>query len=439
MRPLVLFLVIGTATGCATHVQRMRDARAAYHRGDLAAAERAFEQQRAGGGDADVLDLDQAMVALAAGRPAEAERLLRRVRDRFDHLERADAGETALTLLGDDTARPYPGADHEKVLVRAMLALADLAHDGDDAEAYSLQVIDKQRQIVETAARDDGGKHTAASPQVALAPYLRGVLREATHRDYDDAARHFQLVAAWQPDFTAGPGHVGRATDGVHSRRGNGVVHVFALVGHGPFKAEVVEMPSSLSMAIAGELLAGPLGSPLPPTIAPITVPRIVAVPSDVAGLRVLVGDWQAGRTETLTDVSALAIRQQEAVLPRTVARAVARRTLKKGTIFGVQQGLGLSRGSLPAAALDVAGVAWEAAERADTRCWSTLPATIQACRLEMPAGRHTLALEAVDRGSRPLGRAATAEIDVADGRDAFIVVHVPETGVVGRPLVGGR
>jgi hypothetical protein len=439
MRPLVLFLVIGTATGCATHVQRMRDARAAFHGGDLVAAEKALERQRAAGGDADVLDLDTAMVALAAGRPAEAERLLRRVRDRFDHLEQADAGETALTLLGDDTARAYPGEDHEKVLIRALLALADLAHDGDDAEAYSLQVIEEQQRIVAAAARDDGTNPKAAYPQVALAPYLRGVLREATHRDYDDAARYFHLVAAWQPEFTAGPTHHDRAAAGVHSRRGNGVVHVFALVGQGPFKAEVVEMPSSLSVAIAGELLAGPLGSPLPPTIAPITVPRIVAVPSGVAGLRVRAGEWQAGRTETLTDVSALAIRQQEAVHPGIVARAVARRTLKKGTIFGVQQGLGLSRGSLSAVALDVAGVAWEAAERADTRCWSTLPATIQACRVELPAGRHTLALEAVDRGQRPCGRPATAAIDVADGRDTFIVVHVPETGVVGRPLVGGR
>ena len=439
MRPLVLFLVIGTATGCATHVQRMRDARAAFHGGDLVAAEKALERQRAAGGDADVLDLDTAMVALATGRPAEAERLLRRVRDRFDHLEQADAGETALTLLGDDTARAYPGEDHEKVLVRALLALADLAHDGDDAEAYSLQVIEEQQRIVAAAARDDGTNPKAAYPQVALAPYLRGVLREATHRDYDDAARYFHLVAAWQPEFTAGPTHHDRAAAGVHSRRGNGVVHVFALVGQGPFKAEVVEMPSSLSVAIAGELLAGPLGSPLPPTIAPITVQRIVAVPSGVAGLRVRAGEWQAGRTETLTDVSALAIRQQEAVHPGIVARAVARRTLKKGTIFGVQQGLGLSRGSLPAVALDVAGVAWEAAERADTRCWSTLPATIQACRVELPAGRHTLALEAVDRGQRPCGRPATAAIDVADGRDTFIVVHVPETGVVGRPLVGGR
>jgi len=45
----MLFRVIGTATGCATHGQWMRDARAACHQSDLAAAERALEQQQAGG------------------------------------------------------------------------------------------------------------------------------------------------------------------------------------------------------------------------------------------------------------------------------------------------------------------------------------------------------------------------------------------------------
>jgi hypothetical protein len=48
---------------------------------------------------------------------------------------------------------------------------------------------------------------------------------------------------------------------------------------------------------------------------------------------------------------------------------------------FGVKQGLGLNSG-LPAVALDVAGIAWEAAERADTRCWSLLPDRIEVLRL---------------------------------------------------------
>jgi hypothetical protein len=440
MRPIAIVLLALAATGCVSHVQQMRDVRTAFHRGDLAEADRLIAQRLArGAGNADVLALDRAMVALADGRPAEAERLLRQVRDRFDHLEQEDAGETTRAALSDDTAKAYAGEDHEKVLLRGMLALANLLQDGDDAEAYSLQVLDKQRDIIQASLREDGTNPKAAYQQVALAPYLRGILREATHRDYDDAARHFATVVNWQPDFRSGPAHQARAAGGLHSQRGHGVVHVFALVGHGPFKAEVVELPSSLSVMIAGDMLGSGLGRSLPPTLAPIKVPRIVAVPSGVDSVRVAVGDWQAGRTETITNVSEMAVRQQEAVLPETVARAVVRRTLKKGTIFGVKQGLGLSNGSLPAFALDAAGVAWEATENADTRCWSLLPDRIQACRVELPAGPHALTLQPIDRHGRPTGRPVVQEVAVADGRNTYLVLHVPDAGIIGRPLTSPR
>ena len=438
-RLIAIVLLSVAVTGCVSHAQRVRDARAAFHRGDLAEADRliARELDRQDGA-ADVLTLDRAMVALADGRPADAERLLRGARDRLDHLEQDDAAETAWTWLSDDTSKAYAGEDHEKVLVRAMLAIANLVQDGDDAEAYSLQVTEKQRELVERSLRADGTNPKAAYQQVALAPYLRGILREATHRDYDDAARHFATVVNWQPGFQTAQAHHARATGGLHSQRGHGVVHVFALVGRGPFKAEVVEMPSSLSVMIAGDLLSNGLGRSLPPTLAPITVPRIVTLPAHVGSVQIAAGGHPVARTETITNVSDMAIRQQEAVLPETVGRAVARRSLKKGTIFGMKQGLGLADGSLPAFAMDAAGVAWEASEKADTRCWSLLPDTIQVARLELPAGPHTVTFQPLDHAGRPAGRAVARRVTVADGHNTYAVVAVPESDIVGTPLTSG-
>jgi hypothetical protein len=270
---------------------------------------------------------------------------------------------------------------------------------------------------------------------VALAPYLRGILREETHRHYDDAARSFSQVLEWQPEFRPGPWHVARATHGHHSEKGNGVVHVFALVGHGPFKAEVVEMPSTASVLVAGEIVSAGFGQTLPPTVAPIKVPRVIALPGSVGGLQVGVGDWAAGRTETITNVSQMAVRQHEAILPQTVGRAVARRSLKKAMIFGAKQGLGLQKTGLPALAFDVAGVAWEASENADTRCWGLLPDTIQVLRLELPAGVHTLALQPIDRGGRPLGDAVPRTVTVLDGRNTYVLAQATDAGIVGTPL----
>ena len=432
---LLLLLSLIPLTGCATHMIRLQPVRAAFQRGDVAEADRLIAaelEQRSS--EEDLLLLDRAMVTLADGRPADAERMLRRVRDSFEHLEEDSPAEDTWSMLSDDDARAYHGEDYEKVLLRAMLALANLVQDGDDAEAYSLQVIDKQQRIVAAAARPDGTNPKAAYQQVALAPYLRGIIREETHRDYDDAARQFQMVVNWQPDFGPGRGHLARAAGGSHSRRGHGVVHVFALVGHGPFKAEVEEMPTSTSLLIADQILSTQMGTTLPPTIAPIKLPRIVAAPGAAGSVQVAVGDWAAGQTETITDVSQMALRQQEALLPYCLARAVARRTVKKGTIYGVKQGLGMREG-LPSLALDVAGVAWEASENADTRCWSLLPDRIQTMRLELPVGTHTLLLRPLDRQGQPLGPPVPQSVTVGDGRNTYLLVQATDAGFVGRPL----
>lgn len=443
--PRVLVIVAVAAAvcggaGCTSHVLRMRDARAAFAGGDLAEADRLIAARLGQwGSDPDVLALDRALVALADGRPEECERLLRQVRDRLEARAEADATESAWSLLTDDEERAYVADDHEQVLLRVLLALANLVQDGDDAEAYTLQAVATQAALVEQTGPDDAGRQPAAWRQVAAAPYLRGVLREATHRDHDDAGRHFATVAAWQPDFRAGPAHLARAARGVHSQRGHGVVHVVALVGHGPIKVEAAELPSTVAMVLAGEMLAAGAGTPLTPTLAPVKVPRVVAVPSAVGTVQVAAGAWVAGHTETITDVSRLALARQESLFQETVARAVVRRTLKKGAMLGARQGLGAAPGSLPGLAVDVAGIAWEAAERADTRCWSLLPDTIQVARLELPVGDHELVLQPLDRSRGPRGAAVAQRVTVADGRDTFLVLRVLDTGVVGRPLTGPR
>jgi hypothetical protein len=421
-------------SGCATHMVRLQPVRTAFQRGDVAEADRLLAREIDSGSEDDLLLLDRAMVALADGRPVDAERMLRQARDGLDRVEEESQAETAWSMLADDQVRAYSGEDYEKVLVRAMLALANLVQDGDDAEAYSLQVIDKQRTIMAAAAQPDGTNPKAAYQQVALAPYLRGILREETHRDYDDAARHFRLVTAWQPDFRQGPFHLARATGGTHSRPGHGVVHVFALVGHGPFKAEAEEVPTSTSLLIADQILSTQLQSSLPPTVAPIRLPRIVAAPGVAGSVQVGVGDWAAGQTETITSVSQMAIGQQEAMLPHQLGRAVARRTVKKGTIYGVKQGLGMRNG-LPSVALDLAGVAWEASEAADTRCWSLLPDRIQVLRLELPVGTHAITLRPLDHGGRPLGEPVPQSVTVSDGRNSYVLVQAGDAGFVGRPL----
>src|SRR5205823_13137606 len=136
---------------------------------------------------------------------------LREVRVHFDELEGPAVAEKGLSMLTDDNSRSYAGEDFEKVLIRAFLSLSNLMRDGGDAEAYSLQLIDKQDQIIAAGIDKKGNNLKADYERVALAPYLRGVLREATHHDYDDAERSYNAVVSWQPTFTPGRFDLDRA------------------------------------------------------------------------------------------------------------------------------------------------------------------------------------------------------------------------------------
>jgi hypothetical protein len=432
---LIVLLVPLAFAGCSTHADRLREVRESYYGGNpnLAAAllEKQLEQPR---GEADVLKLDRAMIQLSLGEPRQAEQTLREVRDSFDYLEQKSLGESALTMVTDDQAASYSGEDYEKVLIRAFLALANLMHDGSDAEAYALQVSEKQEQVIQSGKVEGEQNPKLAYKRVALGAYLRGVLCEASHANYDDVARNWATVVSWEPEFAAGRQDLDRATHGHHSNPGNGVLYVFALVGRGPYKEETEEIPSQIAMLIADRIISATSKHTLPPTLAPIKVPKVVASYNKVQSVEVTVNGQFGGRTETLTDVGRLAVEQYEAVYPYVVARAVARRALKKGIVYGTKEAMHVDNPWIELA-MDAGGVVWEATESADTRCWGLLPDRIQVLRVEMPAGEQRIGLRPAN-GTLLMGAEQTQTVTIADGRNTYLMAAFPGSRLVGQILV---
>ncbi len=432
-RLLLLWLL--AASGCATYTDRLADVRQEFVTGDLARAEESIEKGMRRRCDRDVLQLDRAVVQLASGKPKEAEQTLREIRDRFDHLEQSAVGEKALSMLTDAQREAYAGEDYEKVLIRVFLSLSNLMTDGGDAGAYALQVTDKQQQVINAAVEADGTNPKASYQQIAFGPYLHGALREATHANYDDVERSAAIVCSWQPDFAYGPLDLERARHGRHSAPGNGVLYVFALVGVGPHKEEVIELPSTVSLLIADRLISAFGDQTLPPTIAPIKVPMVMATKHEVGSIGVAIDGRPLGSTATITDIGRMAVQQYDAIFPRIMAEAVVRRVLKKGVIYGAKKVMGSKRDSLSSALLDVAGVAWEATESADTRCWGLLPDKIQVLRLELPSGQHQLTLESLGASGYPLGRKTTHMVTIENGRNTYALGHFPYGNLVGTLL----
>jgi uncharacterized protein len=77
------------------------------------------------------------------------------------------------------------------------------------------------------------------------------------------------------------------------------------------------------------------------------------------------------------------------------------------------------------------AGVAWEATETADTRCWALLPDTIQVLRVELPVGEHEILLRPMGHGGELSATAAT-KVRIADGRNTYLLGTLPTTQFVG-------
>jgi len=432
-RLLAILAILALVGGCAAHGDRLRDVRNDFYAGNLEVAstkiDRYAQRYR---GEADCLKLDRAIVELAAGRHREAERILREVRDSFDDLQQKSLAESALVMTTDDTSAAYPGEDYERILIRAFLALANLMGDGGDAEAYGLQVADLQDRIIQAGADDAGQNPKLAYKRVAFGSYLLGALREQTHANYDDAARSWAQVVRWEPTFIPGHHDVDRAVYGRHSAPGNGVLYVFALVGRGPYKEQADELPSTVALLIADRILSHNGRHTLPPTVAPVKVPKVVVSINGIRDVGVVVDGRPAGTTATVTDVGQLAVQQYQVIYPSVLARAVVRRVVKKGAIYAGKEAMSVSNGSLANVAMDVGGVIWEATEKADTRCWGLLPNQIQVLRVELPAGEHRVALRPnVSFG--PSGATAQAPVQIHDGRNTYLLAMMAEGGVIGQ------
>jgi len=459
--------VLCLLTGCASFGERTMKIRSEFTGGNIAKADAEIEKSLKnnalkirGQSDANLLKLNRAIIALSSGKPKEAEILLREVRDRFDQLERERekrVAEKAASMILDDNAVAYSGEDYENVLIRVFLALSNLMYDGTDAPAYALQVSNKQSEIIRKGAmKDPKNSEGMVNPkeksyrQVAIGQYLVGLMQEVTYRNHDDVIKAYEAVTNWEPGFTQGWQDLERARRGVHAQPGNGVVYVFALVGAGPYKEQRNSEVLYDAQILTTFLIAMMSSRQTLPDFSPIMIPYIVRPRETVSALSVSIsGKWQ-GKTETLTDIGRMAEEQFEAVKPQIVARAVVRRTLKKGILYGSKEALDTN--PWVGLAMDVGAMVLQSLETADTRSWNLLPAEIQVVRLEVPAGEHRITLQPMSRifsmarrgyilseTSVRVGHEQSRTITIEPGRNTYVLANFPGDELVGNIVVSNE
>ncbi|WP_164101127.1 hypothetical protein [Candidatus Laterigemmans baculatus] len=430
---LAACLLVLLSAGCRSGWATLEQGRGAYYAGDFQSARTALtatiEQDRK---LADVARLELAVVELAAGNPHASDALLRECRDAFDQRDPPEVVPSAGSLISDERDMPYDAASYEDVMIRSLLSISSLMSDSGDAESYAMQAQMRQLQLAQ-AAEERGLENVGEVYQpLALAPYIRGMIREATHHDYDDATRAYQLVAQWEPAFAPAQSDLLRASQGTHSQPGHGVLYVFALVGRGPQRVADVAEATGPALLIADRLVAATTQYAIPPTLAPVPIPRVVVPGSAVAAVGIQIPGAPPLRTAPLTDVGSLAVRQIEAEMPWTVARGVVRRVVKKAIVATTVDSVGGDNAALQLGG-SLLGSVWEATEKPDLRCWSLLPREIQVLRVELPAGKHRFSAAALgDSGLRSAVRdpGAEAEVVIRDGANSYVLVAAPEDRV---------
>ncbi len=439
---VLLWVVFAHSGGCARSVATLETAHHAFVMGDLNTAAETLQTVSSESSQlSDSAQLDLAVVDLAAGNAASAESRLRTLRDRFDTRPNINPLHETAAILTDDTARDFRPAGYEEVMIRTLLAVSSLAGDQVDAESYTLQAINRQSKLArqaETRGLEGGPLYQP----IAVAPYLRGILREATHHDYDDATRSYQLVSSVRPQFAAAKVDIARSKGGLHSAPGHGVLYVISCVGRGPILRETVAPTTTAAMAIASTLINSATNQTdddhtddpdvdqepetlTLPNIAAVKVPEVVVPDSPLATLGVVVDGAALGMTETLTDVGELATRQNSAEMPWTIARAIVRRVAKEAAVASVGDSLGLD-GTAGSLFHFAAASAWSGTEKADTRCWGLLPREIQVFRTELPTGRHQVRVIPLGYHQERLAAGKVASVTIADGRNQYLIVIAP-------------
>lgn len=418
------------ATGCRSG-QQLATARDQYYHGAFSESLTTLQSIRDSNKKSSVVsDLDLAMVHLAAGETDEAESLLLDARGTLDENQAVDPVAGTISYITDDTHRQYRGWGYEQVMIRAMLTLASVMSDAVDAEAYALQAQEKQQKLQQAAIDAgtlDADKHYQP---LAFAPYMRGVLRETNYRDYDDASRAYRLVSEIQPSFAPAEVDIARADSGTHSQPGHGVLYVFALVGQGPQRVAKKAPVTSDVLLVADRIVSAVGKYSVPPTMAPIEIPAVAIPDTPIDTVYISAGDQSLGLTQTITDIGQMAVQQYEAEKTDLLVRAVARRIVKKSAVAAGKDAFGIQDPMLQLI-VDLAGSAWEATEKTDTRCWSLLPREIQVLRAELPIGTHTINLQAFGRGSPLQLQPMARTVEIEDGRNTYLLATAPNDRVI--------
>jgi uncharacterized protein len=389
-------------SGCAgDYVARTRNLRTAYEREsyELALTELDAVAKQDKGKDTLLVLLDRGMVLHAAGRWRDSIQVLAEADRLASELDVVSVSEEAGTLLTNERERAYRGEDFERLMISVLQALNYAQLDQDEEALVEVRRVNErlQKMIVEEKKPYE---------QLAIARYLGGVLYE-DQREWDSAYIDYAKALELEPGL--GPlaesllrlaKKTGRLDEYERLRKR------FPDVAHEPLGPGEGQVLVVVEAGLAPEK---------EPADRRLETHDLIQVPvyrdRGRPGLaQVWVGD-SGQRAVTVTSLADVAKVHLDERIGRMLARQVAGAVAKAGLAAGA----GALTKSKELGALTF--LLLNTMNQPDLRSWMSLPAEFQLARFRLPAGRHTVTVEAS-------GLRAEREVEVQPGRVRILVLR---------------
>lgn len=464
-------LIAASICGCASQGKHL-SAVASYDRGQPEEAIVFFQDAaKSRKSEPEILRSETAICRLMNGETRVAEQDLHEVRQRLDYLKQKDITEQTASLLTDEKAVAWTGREFERRMLDCLLMLSSLAGDRQDAFAFASRTgeqlrtdwadVQPQQSTSMVVAEDsaESGSHLGYQTTVvtpvghstepsalppaslmtnALAAYLIAAVHSELPMNGDAVVEARQQMAYWKADT---PVDLRDAKFGVHTPADHGTLHVITLVGRiTDWQPESVQ-PTSAALLLADQILSAAGDHTLPPTIAPVRIGRPKKQRSRhpfATAIRISdsTRSWHAAG-HTFVDLNRVANESYQASRDQVVAKAVARRIVKKGVVYAAKDQLDIDKDSGTDLLLSLGGAAWEALEKPDLRHLELLPERIDVAVLSLPVGRYRMDAGASSKEGDLIEPDQSTSVEIVNGRNTFVICFCPQDRIT--HTVGGH
>ncbi len=461
---------MSTLSGCAGSTKHYALIEQSLRAGDPQRADAILEQAAKRYDDQSRVQywMDRGMTLHLAGRYRDSNVLLQQAEDEIDRLYTRRIRIETTAFLSNDTALPYEGDPHERVLVNVVKALNYALLGARDEALVECRRIDHQLNLLADRAagrdayRDDG-----------FARYLTAVLYEDS-RDlsnafiaYRKAYEAYRVNRAWArtPMPSSLPADLLRVTAALHLTQEHETYRqafpaatweslealqdrahlvVISYNGRAPRKEDMfIDLPvspealqlvlvtkgvtagSGESNRAAETILYGISGQ-----VVRVALPKLVSQKTDVTAQDLTLSGSSGtfrGAMELTHNVTANAEKALQdrffTIAMKAVARASVKYAMAEGATHGARAMAGTDNAGWVGLVVGIlAKMAAVASEEADKRSWRTLPDEIRMGRLWVPPGDYEVTLRSNISGRWQEG-VQRAHLDA--GRTTFLVQRV--------------